>query len=90
MGRVLLKLHALVEVLEQKGLVAADELLAKARELDAADGEQDGVLNPALFRTEEEQRRHVSPRAYLIELEKNAVSPKEFLANLEDRDETES
>jgi len=82
-GRVLLKLHAVVDVLVDKGLVAADQLAAKAQELDGMDGQSDGILHPSLFRTPEEQARAPSPRAFLIALEKQTESPKEFLAQLE-------
>jgi hypothetical protein len=70
--------------------VTSEELAAKARELDGLDGETDGVLHPAVFRTEAEQRRTLSPRAYLIAMEKQATSPKEFLANLEAEDNRRS
>jgi hypothetical protein len=83
LGRALLKLHALVDVLVDKGLVTADELAAKAQELDELDGESDGILHPTVFRTEEERARTPSPRAFLIALEKRTVSPKAFLAQLE-------
>lgn len=87
-GRTLLKVQAIVAVLEEKGLVATDELASKAAELDAIDGKQDGILHPAVFRTEEEQQRAPSPRAFLIALEKETVSPREFLAELEQQDQS--
>jgi hypothetical protein len=87
-GRALLKVHAIAAALEEKGLVATDELAAKARELDSMDGEMDGILHPSLFRTEEEQNRAPSPRAFLVALEKKAVGTKEFLAQLEQDDES--
>jgi hypothetical protein len=83
LGRALLKLHAVVDVLIDKGLVTADELAAKAQELDAMDGETDGILHPAIFRTAEERERTPSPRAFLIALEKQPTNPKAFLAQLE-------
>ena len=85
-GRALLKIHAIAEVLVEKGLVTSEDLAAKAQELDGLDGETDGVLHPSVFRTEAEQQRTLSPRAYLIAMEKEAVTPKEFLANLEAED----
>lgn len=83
-GRALLKVHAIADALEEKGLVTTDELAARARELDSMDGKMDGILHPSLFRTEEEQSRAPSPRAFLIALEKKAVGPREFLAQLEE------
>ena len=85
-GRTLLKVQAIVHVLEEKGLVTTDELAAKAAELDEMDGKADGILHPAVFRTEEEHQRAPSPRAFLIALEKDTISPREFLADLEQRD----
>jgi hypothetical protein len=85
-GRILLKLHAVVGVLEDKGIVDTQELAQKARELDCMDGQEDGILHPSLFRTEIEQSRTPSPRAFLIALEQGTVSPKEFLASLEAKD----
>lgn len=82
-GRALLKLHALTEVLEEKGLVTGEELAQKADELDGLDGRDDGVLHPVLFRTEEEQNRLLSPRAFLLAAEKTVETPTEFLARLE-------
>lgn len=87
-GRALLKVHAIVDVLEEKGLVSTDELAAKARELDAMDGQMDGILHPSLFRTEDEKKRVPSPRAFLTALEEGTVSPKEFLAQLEEQDDS--
>ncbi len=86
-GRTLLKLHAVSDVLVEKGLVTSEELAEKARELDSLDGQSDGILSPSLFRTEEEQKRAPSPRAFLIELEVKTPSPKDFLAQLEDKDD---
>jgi hypothetical protein len=86
-GRVLLKVHSLVEILQEKGVVTRDELTAKARTLDELDGHADGVLHPMVFRTEEEKNASLSARAFLVELEKeNIPSPKEFLAQLERQD----
>ncbi|MCA9069669.1 MAG: hypothetical protein KDA84_12130 [Planctomycetaceae bacterium] len=82
-GRALLKLHALAEVLEEKGVINSDELAQKADELDGLDGREDGVLHPVLFRTEEEQNRLLSPRAFLLAAEKTVETPTEFLARLE-------
>ncbi len=56
-GRALLKVQAIVDVLEQKGVVTTEELAAKANDLDALDGEMDGILHPAVFRTKQEQAR---------------------------------
>lgn len=86
-GRALLKVQAIVDVLEQKGLVTTEELASKAHELDALDGEMDGILHPSVFRTDEERARTPSPRAFLIAMEKETTTPKEFLAGLEKRDE---
>jgi len=86
-GRTLLKLHAIVDVLNEKGIVTTEELASRARDLDAMDGAPDGILHPSLFRTAEERNRTPSPRAFLIELEKQTTSPKEFLAQLEKKDE---
>ena len=86
-GRALLKLHAIVEVLESKGILTTEELAAKAGELDAMDGNSDGILHPSLFRTQEERDRTPSPRAFLIQLEKESVTPSEFLAELEKNDD---
>jgi hypothetical protein len=86
-GRTLLKLHAVSELLVEKGVVKAEELTAKARELDSMDGETDGILHPSMFRTEEEQSRSPSPRAFLIALEQQSASPKDFLAELEEKDD---
>lgn len=85
-GRTLLKLHALVDLLVEKQLVDIAELAAKAVELDTLDGQADGVLHPAIFRTDAEQRRSTSTAVYLQRLEKQTVSPKEFLADLETRE----
>jgi hypothetical protein len=82
-GRTLLKLHALVDVLVEKGIVQNEELAAKARELDTLDGQQDGILHPAIFRTNAEQQKTPSTRVYLQRLEQQTVSPKEFLSQLE-------
>lgn len=83
-GRTLLKLHALSEVLLRKGLVSEEELTAAAKDIDATDGEADGQLHPSLFRTEEENSRVPSPRAFLVALEKQDVlSPEQFFAKLE-------
>ena len=68
-GRTLLKVHAIADVLEAKKLVTTEELAEKARELDSMDGEMDGILHPAVFRTEDEQNRVPSPRAFLFALE---------------------
>ena len=88
-GRALLKLHALMEVLEEKGLINGDELAQKAEELDGMDGNQDGALHPVIFRTEEEQNRLLSPRAFLLAAEKVVETPMEFLARLEKEEQTE-
>ncbi len=84
-GRALLKLHAVCDMLLQKGLLTAEDLMEKAVELDASDGQEDGVLHPSLFRTPEEHNTTLSPRMFLIELEKSpsVKSPKEFLSELE-------
>jgi hypothetical protein len=85
-GRVLLRVHALADVLIEKGLISAEEMSAKAREIDGLDGEMDGTLHPSLFRTPEERDRAYSPRAFLAALEKETTSPKAFLRELEARD----
>ena len=87
-GRTLLKVHTLVHVLEEKGVISTQELAARASELDAMDGVTDGVLDPKLFRTEEE-RTTPSPRMFLIALEDKTISPREFLAELERQDDVE-
>ena len=86
-GRALLKVQAIVDVLEQKGVVTTEELAAKANDLDALDGEMDGILHPSVFRTKQEQARTPSPRAFLIAMEKETSTPKEFLARLEQKDD---
>ena len=86
-GRTLLKVHAVSDLLVEKGVVTTEELAEKASELDELDGQSDGILHPSLFRTEAEETRAPSPRAFLIALEKDAISPKEFLAELEERDD---
>lgn len=88
LGRSLLKIHTLSEVLQAKGIVTAEELAAKSAELDALDGHADGGLHPSLFRTDEECRRTPSPRAFLVALEKEdlRVNPKDFLRQLEERE----
>lgn len=85
-GRALLKLHALTEILEEKGLISSEELAQKADELDGMDGQDDGVLHPVLFRTEAEQNRLLSPRAFLLAAEKVVETPTEFLSRLEQAD----
>lgn len=85
-GRALLKVHALTEVLEEKGIVTSEELAQKADALDGLDGRDDGVLHPVLFRTEEERNRLLSPRAFLLAAEKTVETPTEFLARLENSD----
>ena len=82
-GRTLLKVHSLVDVLVEKGILSSEELAVKARELDMLDGQQNGILHPAIFRPDVEQQRTPSTRIYLQRLEQHAVSPKEFLAQLE-------
>ena len=88
LGRSLLKFHALIDVLTEKGLIDTEELTAMAREIDGLDGENDGILHPMLFRTEEERERCPPPAgSFLFELEKQPVaSPHEFLAQLAEND----
>ena len=86
LGRTLLKLQAVVDILVEKGIVNEEELAAKAQEVDSLDGESDGILHPSIFRTQQEHESVPSARAYLIGLEKDAVTPREFLASLEDTD----
>ena len=83
-GRALLKVHAITEILQEKGLVNEDELAEKAGELDLLDGDEDGILHPSVFRTEEEAQRAPSPRAFLISLEDKTLNPREFLGLLQD------
>lgn len=84
-GRVILKVHAISDVLLEKGLVTTDELSAKAHDLDMLDGHSDGKIHPSVFRTEREQNQILSPRAFLLNLEKeDVVTPKGFLAQLEE------
>ena len=84
-GRVILKVHAISDVLLEKGVVTTEELSAKARDLDLLDGHSDGKIHPAVFRTEKEQNQILSPRAFLLGLEKeDVVTPKGFLAKLEE------
>lgn len=88
-GRSLLLLHSLAEVCVAKGLVTHEELNEEAERLDRLDGNLDGTLDVALFRTPQERQRTPSTKAMLHQLEKGHVSPQEFLADLEDehRDE---
>ena len=86
-GRTLLKVHAISELLVEKGAVTEEELAAKAEQIDSLDGQADGILHPSLFRTEAEQQHAPSPRSYLFELEKTTKTPHEFLAQLEEENE---
>ena len=87
-GRVILKVHAISDVLLDKGLVTTEELSAKARDLDLLDGQSDGKIHPSVFRTEQEQNKILSPRAFLLNLEKeDVVTPKGFLAQLEEEEQ---
>ena len=84
-GRVLLKVHAISDVLLEKGVLNSAELAAKAKDLDLLDGESDGKIHPSVFRTEQEQDCILSPRAFLLHLEKeDVVTPRGFLAQLEE------
>lgn len=86
-GRTLLKVHAITELLIDKGVVSAEELAAKAKEIDALDGAVDGALHPALFRTDAENEA-IEPD-FLTSLEKQDLNtnPKDFLAQLEKEEE---
>lgn len=86
LGRTLLKVQAVVDVLVANGIINTNELAERADELDMLDGDKDGSLNPAIFRTEEERARVAPPRIHLAQLEQMDVepmTPEEFLANLE-------
>ena len=86
LGRALLKVHSIADLLVDKGLVTNEELAGKAAELDAMDGNTDGMLHPMVFRTDQEHEETPSTRAYLIWAEKSVIAPDEFLADLEQED----
>lgn len=85
-GRTLLKVHAITELLVEKGVVSQQELAAKANELDGLDGARNGMLHPSLFRTDAENEA-IEPD-FLTALERKDLTsdPKDFLARLEEED----
>ena len=84
-GRGLLKVHAIVDVLIEKGIVTDEELADRATVLDQLDGERDGALNPSVFRTEIERTNTPPPRVFMAQLETGdpLQTTEEFLADLE-------
>lgn len=84
LGRVMLKVHSLMEVCIDKGLVSNEELWRKSHEIDARDGEVNGQLPVSEFRTQEERSRSQSRRRSLHQLERTELaSTSDFLADLE-------
>jgi|GEM_PF-3816436 len=86
-GRALLRLHSVIAVLMEKGVISQVEIDAKSQELDSLDGAIDGALHPSYFRTPEENSRQLTTGEFLQKLESmNIESPKQFLARLEDEE----
>ncbi len=46
LGRTMLAVEALFEILVEKGFVSSEELLARIDEIDLRDGKQDGKIGP--------------------------------------------
>jgi multidrug resistance efflux pump len=87
-GRALLRLHSVIAVLMEKGVISQEEIETKSRELDSLDGEIDGALHPSYFRTAAENNRQLTTGEFLQKLQSaNIESPKhetkQFLARLE-------
>jgi len=86
LARMALLVHALSEACVRKGVLTREEITAMIEEVDLADGQADGKLDPAVMRPEDQQRpRHPpTPREHLRELERrDDLGPSEFLAGLE-------
>ena len=92
-ARALLLLQALTTTLLRKQLVTREELQSLIKELDLLDGKPDNALCPAALpgmQTRPDQRR--STEAALDDLSRrptleDSTSPREFLKQLENRDE---
>jgi hypothetical protein len=89
LARTTLLVHALAEVCVRKGLLTREEIAEIAEQIDLLDGQVDGKLDPATQRPPEDPDaapRQIGPHEYLGKLERNdsgAVSPREFLEDLE-------
>jgi hypothetical protein len=86
LGRMTLFAHALAETCVRHGLLTREQIAAVAGEIDMADGQADGKLDPATLRPEATQQpdRPVSPEEHLHDMEKRRQqSPGEFLSDLE-------
>jgi hypothetical protein len=69
LGRALLLLHALTETCLRAGVMSPEQLSQIAAELDKSDGVEDGRLDPATLRPEQDTPPDTSTEEYLRRLE---------------------
>jgi hypothetical protein len=88
-ARSLLLLQALTTTLLRKQLITREELQALIKEIDLLDGEPDSSLDPAALPGMQPRRSPESLEGMALRAlqEGDSTSPREFLKQLENRDE---